>query len=55
MSNVKKLPFLQKAFQQEGEEIGEGVKLTVPADVLVAELDTIFHIGIGIPLDEIVE
>ena len=30
MSKVKKLPFLQKAFQQEGEEIREGVELASP-------------------------
>ena len=46
--------FFQKSLQQEGEEIRECVELPVPPDVLVAQLDSVLHIGIGFPLDEIV-
>lgn len=37
---------LQETLQQECEEIGECVELTVPSDVLVTEFDTILHIWI---------
>ena len=35
------------AFQQEGEEVGEGVELTVESDVSVAQLYAIFDVGIS--------
>ena len=35
-----------KSFEQEGEEVGEGVKLTIETDVLIAELDAVSDIGI---------
>ena len=31
-----------KSFEQEGEEVGEGVKLAIETDVLIAEFNTIF-------------
>ena len=46
---------IQEAFQQEGEEIREGIELAVPSDVFVTEFDTVFHIWIGVPFDEIVQ
>ena len=49
------LSFFQKPLQQEGEEIRESVKLPVPPDVLVAQFDAVLHVGIGIPLNEIVQ
>ncbi len=35
-----------KSFEQEGEEVGEGVKLTIETDVLIAELDAVSDVGI---------
>ena len=35
-----------KSFEQEGEEVGEGVKLAIEADVLIAELDAVSDVGI---------
>ena len=35
-----------KSFEQEGEEVGEGVKLAIETDVLIAELDAVSDIGI---------
>ena len=46
---------LQETLQQECEEIGECVELPVPTDILIAEFDAVLHVGIGIPLDEIVQ
>ena len=48
------LSFLQETFQQESQEIWEGVELTIPANILVTKLDAVFYIGIRFPLDEIV-
>ena len=56
--NTKIIPVLslfQKAFQQKSKEIGEGVELPVPADVLVAKLYAVFHIRIIVPFDEVVD
>ena len=39
--------FFKKAFQQECEEIGEGIELAVPTDIFVTEFDTILHIPIN--------
>lgn len=35
-----------KSFEQEGEEVGEGVKLAIETDVLIAELDAVSDVGI---------
>ena len=35
-----------KSFEQEGEEVGKGVKLAIEADVLIAELDAVSDVGI---------
>ena len=35
-----------KSFEQEGEEVGEGVKLAIETDVLIAEFDAVFDVGI---------
>ena len=52
---LTRLSFFQEAFQKEGKEIGECVELAVPTNVLITELDAVFHIWIGFPLDEIVQ
>ena len=55
IESCKGLSFLQETLQQECEEIGECVELPVPTDILIAEFDAVLHVGIGIPLDEIVQ
>ena len=35
-----------KSFEQEGEEVGEGIELAIETDVLIAELDAVSDIGI---------
>ena len=35
-----------KSFEQEGEEVGEGIELAIEADVLIAELDAVSDVGI---------
>jgi len=53
MSNVKKLPFLQKAFQQEGKEIREGVELAIIKDspelLLKNKVDFYDRLIVGFP------
>ena len=52
---LTRLPFLQEAFQEESEEIGECVELPIPSDILIAEFDAVLHIRIGIPLNKVVQ
>ena len=35
-----------KALQQESQEIGEGIELTIEAYILISQLDAVFHIRI---------
>lgn len=35
-----------KSFEQEGKEVGEGVKLAIETDVLIAEFDAVSDVGI---------
>ena len=47
--------FFEEPPQQEGEEIRKSVVLAAPADILVAELDTVGDIRIRRPIDEVVK
>ena len=44
--------FCEESFYEEGQEIGEGIKCTVPSDVFVSEFDAIMHIGIGFAFNQ---
>lgn len=39
-------PVLQVAFQQEGDEIGETVEMTIESDVFLAQFDAVANVGI---------
>ena len=57
ITNIIKILFylFEETFQQESQEIREGIELAVPTDVLVSQLNSIFHIRIGIPFNKIIE
>ena len=44
---IEAIGFPKPALEQEGEEVGEGVELSVESDVPVAELNAILDIGIS--------
>lgn len=41
--------------EEEGKEVWEGVELAVEADVLIAELDSIFDVWILVFLQQVVQ
>jgi hypothetical protein len=36
----------KETFQHECQEIGEGVELSVPTNVLISELDAVAYVGV---------
>ena len=49
------LCFVEPTFQKESAEIGESIEVAVEADISVAQLYAVFHIGIGVALNQVVE
>ena len=49
------LLFFEETLQKERKEIREYIELSIPANVFITQFDTVFHIGVRFPFDEIIE
>lgn len=49
------LPPPNKPLHQESQEIREGIELAIEADVLIPQLDSIFHIRILVRFQQVVQ